>query len=72
MFLLGRPRSEFLIALVAIGFMEFIHLIQRHVGIRHMLSGKPIYLRWSVYYAMILFILAFGEFGLKQFIYFQF
>jgi D-alanyl-lipoteichoic acid acyltransferase DltB (MBOAT superfamily) len=70
--LLGRTAEEFLIAVAAIGFMEFIHLIQRHRGIRHMLSGKPIYLRWPVYYALVLFILAFGEFGVKQFIYFQF
>lgn len=70
--MLDRPREEFLIAVMAILFMEFIHLIQRHSGIRHMLSGKPAYFRWSVYYAMVLLILAFGEFGVKQFIYFQF
>jgi alginate O-acetyltransferase complex protein AlgI len=70
--LLNRPKEEFLIAVMAILFMELIHLVQRHTGIRHMLAGKPVYFRWSVYYAMVLLILAFGEFGVKQFIYFQF
>ena len=70
--LLNRSKGEFLAALLAIGFMELIHQIQRHRGIRHMLSEKPLYLRWSVYYAMVLFILVFGVFSAKQFIYFQF
>lgn len=65
-------KGELIIAFAAILFMEFVHIIQRHQGIRHMLSEKPLWLRWSIYYAMILAIIFLGEFNNKQFIYFQF
>lgn len=65
-------KGDLIIAFAAILFMEGVHLIQRHRGIRHMLSEKPLWLRWSIYYAMILSIIFLGEFHNKQFIYFQF
>jgi len=65
-------KTDLLIALGLIGFMEGIHFLQRHGGIRHMLSERPIWVRWPVYYAMIMLIVVFGQFGAKQFIYFQF
>jgi hypothetical protein len=37
-----------------------------------MLAERPIWFRWAVYYALGLAILCFGEFGKRQFIYFQF
>jgi hypothetical protein len=52
--------------------MEFLHAIQRHRSIRHMLAEKPIWLRWTVYYALVLGILFFGVFEHRSFIYFQF
>jgi len=52
--------------------MESVHLLQRHRRIRHMLAEKPLWLRWSVYYALIFGILFFGVFERQQFIYFQF
>jgi alginate O-acetyltransferase complex protein AlgI len=70
---LGLPPSELLIALGGIAFMEFIHAIQRHGSIRHMLSDKPAWIRWSIYYGWAFGILAFGAFNASaQFIYFQF
>jgi alginate O-acetyltransferase complex protein AlgI len=36
------------------------------------LSGRPAWLRWSVYYGLIMLILLFGVFAQSQFIYFQF
>ncbi|OGE78691.1 alginate O-acetyltransferase [Candidatus Daviesbacteria bacterium RIFCSPLOWO2_02_FULL_41_8] len=71
-FLLGQHREEFFIAIVALGFMEFVHSIQRHGSIRHMLSGRPIWFRWSIYYILIFAILFFGVFSKTPFIYFQF
>jgi len=62
----------FMIALLVITFMEFIHLIQRKRGMRAMLAERPIWFRWAVYYALGLGILCLGEFGRRQFIYFQF
>ena len=69
---LGLNHSEFVIAVLSILFLEFIHLIQRHNRIRQMLSERPLWFRWSLYYAIILGIIVFGEFGDKSFIYFQF
>ncbi|MCX5751436.1 MAG: MBOAT family protein [Candidatus Saganbacteria bacterium] len=72
--LLGQPLNEFIIAVISIGFMETVHLIQRHGKIRHMLTDQPLWLRWSIYYALIFSIIFFGKYGTEntQFIYFQF
>jgi alginate O-acetyltransferase complex protein AlgI len=73
---LGRlgpiSRYEFLTVLGVIGFMELIHFLQRKRGMRAMLAEKPMWLRWSVYYALTFAILLLGEFSKRQFIYFQF
>jgi len=61
-----------LIAFASIGFMEFIHFLQRHWRMRHMLSTKPLWVRWAIYYAMLFGIIMFGVFSNEQFIYFQF
>ncbi len=69
---LGLSKAEFVIAILSILFMEFVHIIQRHYKIRHMLSEKPMWFRWSMYYAIVLGIIFFGVFGKNDFIYFQF
>ena len=69
---LGLIYFEILIAIVAIVFMEWIHFIQRHQSIRQMLSQRPLWFRWAVYYAMIFGITFLGVFSQAQFIYFQF
>jgi len=70
-FTLSQSR-EFIVAIVAILFMEFIHLIQERVRIRQFLDDKPIILRWILYYIIIFAILIFGVFEKVPFIYFQF
>ena len=70
--LLSQSKEEFILAILAIFFMETVHLIQRHESIRHMLSEKPVYIRWAIYYILIFSILFFGVFNSTQFIYFQF
>ena len=69
---LGFGRYDFMIAFSAIVFMEIVHLIQRHGGIRHMLSTRPSWIRWIAYYAIVVGIILFGVFNKSQFIYFQF
>ncbi len=64
---------ELAIAFIAIAFMEGIHLIEeRKDNMRSFLLARPWWLRWSLYYAVILAIFMFGEFNLTEFIYFQF
>ncbi|MBP6343707.1 MAG: MBOAT family protein [Candidatus Omnitrophica bacterium] len=68
----GINKFQFGIALVMIGVMEAMHMIQRHANIRHMLRGMPVWQRWPIYYAFMFAIIIFGQGNPKQFIYFQF
>jgi D-alanyl-lipoteichoic acid acyltransferase DltB (MBOAT superfamily) len=68
----GFSKYELVIAVGVILIMEAIHLIQRHGSIRHMMRDKPIWVRWSLYYALIFMILILGIYGKSEFIYFQF
>jgi D-alanyl-lipoteichoic acid acyltransferase DltB (MBOAT superfamily) len=63
---------EAIISILAIGFMEIIHIIQRHHSIRQMLSERPIWFRWGTYLFLVLSILNFGVVEKVPFIYFQF
>jgi alginate O-acetyltransferase complex protein AlgI len=65
-------RLELVIAVASIGVLILVHLLQRRGSVVQILSQKPTWVRWSVYYSIILSILLFGNFGSKQFIYFQF
>jgi len=69
---LGLSSTELAIAVLSLGIMESVHVIQRHGSIRHMLAGKPAWVRWSIYYLLFMWILNFGIFESKDFIYFQF
>jgi D-alanyl-lipoteichoic acid acyltransferase DltB (MBOAT superfamily) len=62
----------FLYAVLLIVFLEIIQLIQRHVNIRDLLSEKPVWFRWSVYYILVFSIISLGMWNEQQFIYFQF
>jgi D-alanyl-lipoteichoic acid acyltransferase DltB (MBOAT superfamily) len=64
---------EFAIAVAAILLMELVHWIQMTNGsARRFIYRQPVWLRWPAYYALVLVIIMFGQFGLIQFIYFQF
>jgi len=59
-------------AVSLICFLEVVQLIHRHVNIRHILSIKPIWFRWSAYYILVSSIILFGKWEAQEFIYFQF
>ncbi len=63
---------QFIVCLAGIIFIEIVHITQRKHGLRRYIAQKPIWIRWAVYYALILAIIFFGEFSGRQFIYFQF
>ena len=69
---LRLTKRGIILAILSIALMELIHLIQRHKKMRSFLSGKPLLLRWAIYYALLISIISFGEFSLQEFIYFQF
>jgi len=71
-FEMGLSGGELIAAVVAIGLMEYVHIVQRHTGIRKMLSEKPLWFRWAVFYALMFAVVFFSVTEKVQFIYFQF
>ncbi|MCJ7801625.1 MAG: MBOAT family protein, partial [Candidatus Marinimicrobia bacterium] len=71
-FVLALPKSEILIAFVALLILGIHDLIQRKGSARVWLQSKPIWFRWVVYYGLVLSILIFGYLESSEFIYFQF
>ncbi len=63
---------ELAIAVLAIIAMETIHLLQNGDRIRVRLARQPLWVRWSLYYGVLMVIILFGVFNKTQFIYFQF
>lgn len=62
----------FIFSVCLIALMEMIQYEHERVNLKLWLSSRTIWLRWAVYYSVILFILIFGKFSSLQFIYFQF
>ncbi len=69
---LGQDKFTFIIAVLSIAIMEFIHYKQKNRKVPEMISLAPLWLRWSCYYMLIIIIMVFGVFSKSQFIYFQF
>jgi len=64
---------DWLIALLAIIVMEVVHWGQRkYSSLRAVLRSQPVWLRWSLYYALVMIIFIFGKFGTGEFIYARF
>lgn len=64
--------SDFALSIIFVTLMIVIQMYQRRGRISEMLSSKPIWLKWTVYYAFVLVIIIFGVYGKQEFIYFQF
>lgn len=69
---LGPLKFELVVAFFSMVLLILVHSIERHGPIVEKLSQRPVWLRWLIYYGTVLSILLFGNFGFKQFIYFQF
>lgn len=69
--LVGQTLQNFVLAMLALGVLFAVEIVQFR-GKGHF-ELKPLWMRWSAYYALILAILFFGVFDkVQQFIYFQF
>ncbi len=66
----GRP--EFFAAMGGLGVLAASSFMAKGGSAREALLHKPLWVRWALYYCAILAILLFGNFGSRQFIYFQF
>jgi len=69
---MGLGPQGFIVAVLVIALLEGVHLLERRGTLWQRLSEKPLWVRWSVYYAMLLGIVFLGVFGKTAFIYFQF
>ena len=69
---LGITRFEFLSVLVFILVLEGVHYLQRKGSVRELLAKQHWIVRWIVYISLVFIIFNFGEFGEKEFIYFDF
>ena len=64
---------DWLIALLAILVLEAVHYGQRKYGsLREVIRRQPAWLRWPVYYALVVVIFMFGKFEAGEFIYARF
>jgi alginate O-acetyltransferase complex protein AlgI len=68
----GPLKFELVISLISIGILLSVHLMEERGNIIDRFSEKPVWIRWPVYYSLLIAILLFGNFGAKPFIYFQF
>jgi alginate O-acetyltransferase complex protein AlgI len=60
------------IIVLSLIILEGVQFLQSKGSVRERLSRWPLWLRWPLYYAGILWIIIFGNFGSQNFIYFQF
>lgn len=68
-----RKVEDFYIAAGAILILETVHWLQEFRGVSlEWLDQRPAWVRWSLYYALLLLILNFGVFNASPFFYFQF
>lgn len=68
----GWGITNVMFAFALIFFLEVVQAINLRVNIKSTLAVKPIYVRWAVYYGLILSIIFLGVFEKREFIYFQF
>ena len=69
---LGLKNRELLLSVLLIGFMEWMHLLQRNRRMRTFFTQQPLIIRWAIYYGVIIALISFGEYRMQEFIYFQF
>jgi D-alanyl-lipoteichoic acid acyltransferase DltB (MBOAT superfamily) len=69
---LGQGKETFFISIILIVLLELVQKLQQRASLMDWLQERPVYLRYSFYYAFAFCVLALGFFGKSKFIYFQF
>jgi hypothetical protein len=59
-------------AFAAIALIETVRRFQPGSDIRAFFRASPAWVRWAFYYALVGFLMLFGNYGAQQFVYFQF
>ena len=61
----GLDAQDFVLVLAVIGVIFVISLIkEKGINIRESISKKPVILRWTLYYVLVMAIIIFGTYGL--------
>ena len=61
---LGTDPKDFLIVGVTVAILFAVSLAkERGVEVRQWIAGKPLALRWAIWYGLIFYILIFGAYG---------
>lgn len=69
---MGLDKYELILSVSLIVFLECIHYIQSKGNISQKISYYPKFLKWTIYFGLVLSIVSFGKFNQSSFIYFQF
>ena len=73
----ARSRSrvasgEILLSLGLIAMLLGVEALDERRSVWERLAARPLYLRWAVYYAVLVCLIVLGTWNLRQFIYMQF
>jgi alginate O-acetyltransferase complex protein AlgI len=63
---------EIVITTVALSVLLLVDFLREKGISSNFIGSRPVVLRWALYYVLLISILLFGEFGISEFIYFQF
>jgi len=69
---IGLGPKYLILSVLLIMFLETVHYFQNRKNLSLLFTQKPTYVRWAVYYGVVLAIVFLGVFENRQFIYFQF
>lgn len=72
MILLGKTPTDLAIVLSGLMFMGLVHRLEKHENMRAMFAGKPLWVRFSLYYILVAGIVILSLYSVQNFIYFQF
>lgn len=65
-------RNQLVLYFVLIAFLVVAHFVGRRGRFMEVVTQQPTAIRWPAYFSLLLVLLLLGNFGLKEFIYFQF
>jgi alginate O-acetyltransferase complex protein AlgI len=70
----ARPKEDVVLAMFGVAVVLAVELLQNFGSVRAMVAARPVWVRWSLYYAQTASLVFFGAFynNAQQFIYFQF
>jgi alginate O-acetyltransferase complex protein AlgI len=63
---------SFWVSIASIAVLEAVQYWHRNGNVGEWIGERPVFVRWGLYYALVVAILVFGEFGGQDFVYFQF